>query len=44
MSIILHSDGLLGKMTGTVYEEQVKFINPKNDGHAKQANTGVDPI
>ena len=23
MSIILHSDGLLGKMTGTVYGEQV---------------------
>ena len=24
MSIILHSDGLFGKMTGTVYGEQVK--------------------
>ena len=23
MSIILHSDGLIGKMTGTVYGEQV---------------------
>jgi hypothetical protein len=24
MSIILHSDGLLGKIAGTVYGEQVK--------------------